>query len=340
MVKRRRGFTLIELLVVIAIIAVLIGLLLPAVQKVREAANRMKCSNNLKQIALAEHGYHDVYGKFTCCWDYEPPKPPGRPTGVASAWSTFLLPFLEQNNLYRNYNFDATLYVDPNATVIQTPLVIFMCPSTPNNPRQYTATFPANILPGIPGGTLTAAASDYSAVTGVRQWNILVNPDPSAEPDLADIGQRHGILRGVSQDPSTSGKLSPQMSITDVRDGTSNTILIAEIAGRPDIYNAHRQIIVSGSSAPFSMGAGWGDPLNGETWPGGTTYSGDLPVPDGGPCIINCSNVPARSFYSFHPAGVNVAFGDGSVRFLSESTPTRMVAFMITSQRGEVVQIN
>src|SRR5262249_7929015 len=138
MLKRRQGFTLIELLVVIAIIAVLIGLLLPAVQKVREAANRMKCSNNLKQIALAEHGYHDTYGKFTCCWDYEPPKPPTRPTGVAHAWSTFLLPFLEQNNLYKNYDFNQTLYNDPNSTVIQTKLVIFHCPSTPNQGQQYS----------------------------------------------------------------------------------------------------------------------------------------------------------------------------------------------------------
>src|SRR6186997_2991108 len=102
------GFTLIELLVVIAIIAVLIGLLLPAVQKVREAANRMKCTNNLKQIGLAEHSYHDTYNKYTCSWDYEPPKPPIRPTAVSHNWSVYLLPYLEQTNLYKQYDFNKT----------------------------------------------------------------------------------------------------------------------------------------------------------------------------------------------------------------------------------------
>jgi prepilin-type N-terminal cleavage/methylation domain-containing protein/prepilin-type processing-associated H-X9-DG protein len=335
--KRRDGFTLIELLVVIAIIAVLIGLLLPAVQKVREAANRMKCSNNLKQIGLAEHGYHDTYGKFTCSWDYEPKKPPTRPTAVSHAWSVYLLPYLEQDNLYKKYDFNGLAYNDkPNGALIQTPLKIFQCPSSPNDGRIYDFKVPANVLPDLPAGTLTASASDYTAITGVRKWDILVSPNPKTEPDLIDIGQRHGILRGVSQDPSTTSLFSPQMSIASVRDGTTNTFMITELAGRPDLYNARRQVIAEG----INPGAGWGDGFNGEHWPGGTTFSGDIVsgnIPDGGPCIINCSNLQSRNFYSFHTGGVNIVMGDGSVRFFSENTPTRVIAFMITSQRGEVI---
>jgi prepilin-type N-terminal cleavage/methylation domain-containing protein/prepilin-type processing-associated H-X9-DG protein len=337
MVRRRDAFTLIELLVVIAIIAVLIGLLLPAVQKVREAAARMSCQNNLKQIGLAEHGYHDTYGKFTCSWDFEPAKPPQRPTSVSHSWCVYILPYLEQNNIYQQFNFNGLDYNNqPNGLLIQTPLKVFQCPSSPNQGRIYSFPVPANVLPGLPAGTLTASASDYTAITGVRNWNILVSPNPTTEPDLVDIGQRQGILRGVSQDPSTSASFSPQMSIASVTDGTSNTFLVGELAGRPDLYNAKRQVIAKG----VNPGAGWGDGFNGEHWPGGTTFDGNIVgsnVPDGGPCIINCSNLESRNMYSFHTGGVNFVLADGSVRFFADGTATRVIAFMITSQRGEVV---
>jgi len=331
--KRRDGFTLIELLVVIAIIAVLIGLLLPAVQKVREAANRMQCSNNLKQIGLAEHGYHDAYNKFTCSWDYEPPKAGVRPTAVSHSWCVYLLPYLEQTPLYNQYNFNGLAYNNPNAAVIQTSLKVFNCPTSTNQGRVYSFPVPANVLPGLPAGILTAATSYYTAITGVRNWGTLVNPSPS-EPELQDIGIRHSILRGVSQEigPPT---FSPQMGIADVRDGTSNTFMVTELAGRPDVYNAQRQLIATG----VNPGAGWGDGFNGEHWPNGTSFDGNIvgnnvPV---GPCLVNCSNLQSRGIYSFHTSGVNFLMADGSVRFFAQSTPTRALAFMITSQRGEVI---
>src|SRR5262249_35616784 len=165
MVMRRRtegrlsqppAFTLIELLVVIAIIAILIGLLLPAVQKVREAAARMSCENNLKQIGLAEHGYHDTYGKFTCSWDFEPAKPPQRPTSVSHSWCVYILPYLEQNNIYQQFNLNGLDYNDqPNGLLIQAPLQVFQCPSSPHRGLVYTFPVPSQLIPTIPARTLT-----------------------------------------------------------------------------------------------------------------------------------------------------------------------------------------
>lgn len=333
MFKRRHGFTLIELLVVIAIIAILIGLLVPAVQKVREAAARMQCQNNMKQIGLALHGYHDTHGQFPPQWNYEPPAPPVRPTGVAHAWSTFMLPFIEQDNVYRLYNFDRLGYTAPNATAIRTPIKVFQCPSSPNRGRVYSFPVPANVLPAVPGGTLNASTSDYTAVSGIRRWTELVAPT-AAESALFDIGQRHGILRPFSQFAPTVGAGSLKM--VEILDGTSNTILVGELAGRPDVYNARRQIVAQGANP----GAGWGDAFNGEHWPNGSSadgniVSGNVPA---GPCLINCSNLQSRGgAYSFHTTGVNFVLGDGSVRFFSESTSNRVIVFMITSQRGEVI---
>src|SRR5436309_470327 len=138
--RARRGFTLIELLVVIAIIAVLIGLLLPAVQKVREAANRMKCQNNLKQLGLALHNYESGNGHFPPAYvrtsgkqsgsAYSVLYPDGNWNGLYGwAWGTLLLPYVEQDNLYKTLRLDLPCWAPENASLVKTKLPIFLCPS-------------------------------------------------------------------------------------------------------------------------------------------------------------------------------------------------------------------
>jgi prepilin-type N-terminal cleavage/methylation domain-containing protein/prepilin-type processing-associated H-X9-DG protein len=286
----RRGFTLIELLVVIGIIAVLIGLLLPAVQKVREAASRMKCQNNLKQLGLALHNFHDTRGKF----------PPGRVLGplpeagvtnaVNHGWGPFILPFIEQRPLYDQYHWEVRLADDLNLPVVSTQLTIFQCPSAEPD-RIYTA--------GPSGG---GACGDYAPT-----WYV--------DPVLAGAGDNRGVL---------APNLMTRM--TDVTDGTSSTILLAEDAGRPRRWRAGRpgpdQTVEGGSWAAFNSGI----ILQGS-------------APDGavrpGPCAINCTN--EREAYSFHPGGANAVFADGSVRFLKATIDIRVFARLVTRAGGEVV---
>ena len=301
--RRRRGFTLIELLVVIAIIAILIGLLLPAVQKVREAAARATCQNNLKQLGLALHSYHDVNNGFPQAYTY----PPTAAEPFVHAWGMRILPYVEQAPLYASYSQTQHAFLAPNATVIQTQLKVFQCPSTPN-PNRLNNT-PAGVIPGIPA--FTAACSDYAPTSGIlgSLWDILFVNNPPAG------GDRHGVIRA-----------NLKVQILAVTDGTSNTVMIAEIAGRNDLYRLGQKV------TGLNLGGGWGDPINGENW-----YGGSLPNGTGaGACVINCTNEYGKGMYAFHTGGVNVSFADGSVRFLTQSTDPKTVSNIITAAKGEV----
>ncbi len=331
----RSGFTLVELLVVIAIIGVMVGLLLPAVQAAREAARRMSCGNNLKQIGLAFHNYESTYRTLPAAYGIYLPAPPYNLQGVGVA----LLPFMEQTVLADQYNssVSATNEGGPigvaNVAVISTPVATFICPSSPGGPsRVYNGGAPANFggaLPGFAASTWRAAASDYSITTGVRNpyWATAV---ASLPPGVGD--NREGAMRETSfQTPRT-------FRMAGIIDGTSNTFLMGERTGGDRIYSGTREVALTAALLPLAamQGGGWGDPLLGEHWMQGTIRNPGFPITPGA-CAINCSNVRSAGFHSFHPGGCHFLLADASVQFVSDSVQPMIVAGRITRANGEII---
>jgi prepilin-type N-terminal cleavage/methylation domain-containing protein/prepilin-type processing-associated H-X9-DG protein len=292
----RRAFTLIELLVVIAIIALLIALLVPAVQKVREAAARTQCINNLKQIGLAMHAHLDAYHGFPTSVDT---------AGKLQTRSALvpLLPFLDQQPLYAQYNPGAAWNTAANAAFIDTPVTVFICPSAPI----------ANAV--VPGGTTSANSnpsyrSDYAP--------------PSFGPNAADLAGLitsvpSGDYSGLLKINNTTGMVPPAWCT----DGLSNTIAFAEDAGRPAYY---REGALQSTKV---SGWGWADPAMDYDVGNETT------VPPA--CRINCSN--NNEIYAFHSGGANVLMGDGTVHFLSTSTSIQVLGALLTARGGEAVTV-
>jgi prepilin-type N-terminal cleavage/methylation domain-containing protein/prepilin-type processing-associated H-X9-DG protein len=292
--RGRHGFTLIELLVVIAIIAILIGLLLPAVQKVREAAARMKCSNNLKQFGLALHGYHDAQGSF----------PPGQFNHIGrdstvwnrACWWHKLLPYIEQDNLYRV--IDTYLSSRPPGTYI-----IFV-----NNGLQDT--------PSDPGrNTVVRLSNCPSDPTGVKDRTVAGNEQGFHGNYVLCAGSTVFNAPGDPEGTNLKGLFYPFSSthLTDVTDGTSNTLMGGEILVIPDT-NLHDL-----------RGRYW------NTWQGNvlfsTLYPPNTTVPDRSnycihtpraPCTLGGSDV-VQSARSAHSGGANFLLADGSVRFNSNN---------------------
>jgi prepilin-type N-terminal cleavage/methylation domain-containing protein len=336
----RSAFTLVELLVVIAIIGILVALLLPAVQSAREAARRMQCGNNLKQLGLGLQNYHDTYKSFPMAnFVYLNPTNSNVNTG---SWAVAVLPFIEQSPLYDQYNRNVPAANEfgaagqANVALIQTVLPAFICPSAVGSPqgRIYTGAIPANgggAIPGLPAMTWKAAPCDYGPISGVRGafGNVAYSNNQG--------GDRHGPMREHYTVVGLANG-NPGCRMADVVDGTSNTILLGERTGGGEIYSkrlAWTDTTYKPLLAPTN-GGGWGDPLNGDTWLQGTLYSGLTAPPQGGPCPINCTNLRGYGMHSFHPGGAHFEMVDGSTQFISETVAAFVFAAKITRQKGEV----
>ena len=324
----RGGFTLIELLVVIAIIAILIGLLLPAVQKIREAARRMQCSNNLKQIGLALHNYHDVVGKF----------PPGGQMGAIGAntgdwsddrgsWMVYLLPYVEQDNIYKAISNwvggdPAVVYRslqrardEPGAPIQgvgRKPPKVYICGSDPDNDGYYAS------YAGSLGAQCSVGPCGYNPQQPLcNQPAIGIPPSPDHGNDWNATG-----IRGLFN------RLGAELAMRSMPDGTSNTILIGEVlwfqhdhywAGSWTHFNGgvahHTTIVPINYQTPRRVGCGTDPPRSYQNW-----------------------NV-AWGFKSGHSGGANFLFGDGGVRFLREQIDMRTYVLLGTRNDGQPVAI-
>lgn len=322
---RRRGFTLIELLVVIAIIAVLIALLLPAVQSAREAARRAQCINNLKQVGLALHNYHDALGSF----------PPGKLGCCYGTWQAFTLPFMEQTALANAYNYMGTAINEPadrplryggycNLTVTSARLAGFTCPSdTPQAPINGTI------------GTLSLPITSHSYVANFGNTNMTQGTFQTVVFGGAPF---MNLSAGTNPGVAPTGKT---FRLADIPDGTSNTLLIAEVRqgqrGRKSLTDA----TLANDLRGFTW---WGDGAGFSTF---TPPNSRVPdsmaagycsgVQPNGPCI----EAPPAELYtaarSRHSGGVNVTMGDGSVKFVKDSIGLPVWRSLSTIKGGEII---
>jgi prepilin-type N-terminal cleavage/methylation domain-containing protein/prepilin-type processing-associated H-X9-DG protein len=308
--SRRRGFTLIELLVVIAIISVLIGLLLPAVQKVREAAARLKCANNLKQIGLAFHNYHSANDRFPPGFVSAAETLDGPSLGPGWGWGALLLPYLEQDNLYRQIDFTKDIADPANTQARLTSLKVFLCPS--DSPASPTVT----VRDGAGNPICDVAFGNYVCMAGVYEV--------SGYPDTSN-GAPGVMLR------------NSRVRVTDITDGSSNTLFAGERAwlwqGRLRSPMTTWTGAVTGAVNPQLLNPALGFEVEGILVLTNSGTVEEARVPNNPLDHIEDLN-------SNHISGVNCLFGDGSVRSIQNSISPVVWVAIATRSGGEAVSLD
>lgn len=344
----RSGFTLVELLVVIAIIGILVALLLPAVQAAREAARRMSCSNNVKQIGLALHNYHDTYKKFPSAV-YDQYSINGSNAGGRNYWAgasihTMLLPFVEQRAIYDQWNFTWRFYEGPNNTTRLSRIPGFICPSS----RKWNGVDQGN------NNYMASMGSNIGWFTGMANQNGVFN-----------YGNAPG---GIPVAPATNWRVTNEKSTADITDGTSNTIMLGEV-NQGDNDNATwrsndvvRGIAYAGTNQKnltqaeldtygnsciggkanhhSHTGRDWSAPM-----PYQSTFNTVAPPNWIYPTCQTCTGCgwmdstgvfPSRSL---HPGGSMHAMADASVQFISQTIDRNIYQGLGSIDGGESVQI-
>jgi prepilin-type N-terminal cleavage/methylation domain-containing protein/prepilin-type processing-associated H-X9-DG protein len=362
---RHRGFTLIELLVVIAIIAVLIALLLPAVQAAREAARRAQCVNNLKQIGIALHNYHDQNGSFPMGGVNLGASSSGwNGSTNALSWRALILPQLEQGSTFNALNLSVTISsnaVDTYAgyTVWMTVANVWLCPSdaTNNGGQRPSGTadanngnYPVNNPPSNPAtkaAATTTPVSNYAGsfgdnqaigalTAGTNPWETSACGTPAAgQPQIGYPGF-WGTTYSCDTKSSTGGSLrgffdyrtEQVTTMAKVIDGTSNSIMVGEVI--PQQAADSNLYCLNGCTAGVTIPMNWNSSGVPGQYPGCTVSFGTN--------VWGCRfSYASKGFKSFHPGGVNFLFGDGSVKFLKNSINRITYCGLGSTNGGEVI---
>lgn len=356
----RHGFTLVELLVTISIVATLVGILLPAVQSAREAARRSSCQNNLKQQGLAIQGYHDTKGRLPSGG-----RPPNAST-VRCGVFVYLLPWLERKDLWDAYDTSESWSHSKNLPVVTVRIPTYECASSPKHGGQLDHnpdSFSGGGSDWNPSGANAAekqgivAVGDYGASLGVHPGLPAVVPgtveiSPGTSVASSTLIVPSASLQSGGTNPLTNGMLPKNAAIRlqDVTDGLSNTIAIWESGGRPYVYRKGSQVSAKlvGADSAHTNGGGWCRPASDVILAGSSADGLAIPGP-----FLNKTNghnhaqetYSGQGFavwgtegssqpYSFHPGGVQVTFGDGSVKFLDEAAGMEVISALTTRNGG------